>query len=291
MSWCVHPPAFLRLARPSRSFSSSSIRTYPRRSSARPTAVTSPPSEEAIAEGLAGDVATYKGGEPKWDLEAIQDFEDDDTTVAGHLWLQQQRHNLHYLRLIEHEMPKLVAFRKPFIPPTSENPIMVRSISYAGEHHPAAAKRTIVVPVSQLPLRDEKAIHKCCVLAGVRWSPDAPKDSGVRYREGGSEHGYIKISCEDFKEPAMNLKWASDALDRLIAESNKTNDTFEDIPLDTRHIEAKLRKAGKGKLLGDIGGGRRRDKSAPSIKDFPRSWLPKPLPRSQATSSPLPQVQ
>lgn len=32
----------------------------------------------------------------------------DDATSAGHLLLQQQRQLLYYLRLIEHEMPKLV---------------------------------------------------------------------------------------------------------------------------------------------------------------------------------------
>lgn len=32
----------------------------------------------------------------------------DDTSAAGHMVLQQQRKLLYYLRLIEHEMPKLV---------------------------------------------------------------------------------------------------------------------------------------------------------------------------------------
>lgn len=39
-------------------------------------------------------------------------------------------------------------------------------------------------------------------------------------------------------------------------------DKFADLPLDTRHLEAKLRK-GKGHR-----------KSRPSIKDFPKEWLP-----------------
>jgi small subunit ribosomal protein S35 len=36
------------------------------------------------------------------------EFDDDDSASAGHLMLRQQRHVLYYLRLIEHEMPKLV---------------------------------------------------------------------------------------------------------------------------------------------------------------------------------------
>lgn len=33
---------------------------------------------------------------------------DDDTTVAGHLRLRQHRQVLYHMRLIEHEIPKLV---------------------------------------------------------------------------------------------------------------------------------------------------------------------------------------
>ena len=34
--------------------------------------------------------------------------EGDDTTVAGHIMLRQRRQLLYRMRLIEHEMPKLV---------------------------------------------------------------------------------------------------------------------------------------------------------------------------------------
>ncbi len=49
------------------------------------------------------------------------DYEDDDTVTLGHIQLQRQRETLHYLRLIEHEMPKLVgalttlSSRRPFL--------------------------------------------------------------------------------------------------------------------------------------------------------------------------------
>jgi small subunit ribosomal protein S35 len=39
------------------------------------------------------------------------DFADDDTSSLGHLMLREQRKLLYYLRLIEHEMPKLVGER------------------------------------------------------------------------------------------------------------------------------------------------------------------------------------
>lgn len=114
----------------------------------------------------------------------------------------------------------VVAFRKPFVPPPPSQPLVIRSIAYGGEEHPVIRKRVIVTPVSRLPLKNDAAIHKFKLLAGPRWSPEAPKDSGLGHVEDSGAHGYIKISCEDFPEPAMNLKWASDALDRLIAEAN-----------------------------------------------------------------------
>lgn len=189
------------------------------------------------------------------------------------------------------------AYRKPFVLPDASSPLVIRSISYGGEPHPAAAKRTIVVPLARLPLANAQAIHKFKVLAGPRWTPDAPADSGLGSEESGAEHGYFKISCEDFPKGAMNLKWASDTIDRLLAAANvctflaqslhrsltvhivkDLKETFSDIPVDTRHIEAKTRKAKKG---GHIIG---RQLHKPTIRDFPKEWLP--VLKLQATSEP-----
>lgn len=164
-------------------------------------------------------------------------YDGDDTVSAGHMMLQQQRETLHYLRLIEHEMPKLVgpscmifrclsffsdtlaAYRKPFIPPTSATPLVVRSLGYGGEPHPATNKRVVVVAVDDLPLKDEAAIHRIKLLAGPRWAPRPPSDGGFSNLDNWG-NGYIKISCENFPKPEMNLSWASDTLDRLIQEAN-----------------------------------------------------------------------
>ncbi|KAF9787238.1 mitochondrial ribosomal subunit protein-domain-containing protein [Thelephora terrestris] len=206
------------------------------------------------------------------DLEPPQT--EDDTTVAGHLMLRQHRQLLYHMRLIEHEIPKLVAFRKPFVPPTPKTPVVVRSISYGGEEHPATLKRVIVVPVAHLPLKDDSARHSLKLIAGSRWTPTPPRDSGIGSDAPGGEHGYVKISCEDFPRPAMNLKWASDALDRLIEEANKSAGTLSDIPTDTRHISSKARKSKKGQHL------RIRPGKRVTIRDFPQEWLPNPTPQT-----------
>ncbi|EIN14127.1 hypothetical protein PUNSTDRAFT_58341 [Punctularia strigosozonata HHB-11173 SS5] len=202
--------------------------------------------------------------------EELEGEEDtfNDTSSIGHEILEQQRQALHYMRLIEHEMPQLVAFRKPFVPPSNRAPIVVRSVDYGEDAHPGKAKRVLVVPLSRLALRNEHAIHKAKLIAGVRWSPEPPRDSGIGDSEEGREQGYIKIACEDFPEAEMNLKWASDVLDRLVEEANNEPEAVADIPQDTRHLDMKLRKAKKGEhRVGPI-------RSRPSLRDFPNEWLP-----------------
>ncbi|KAG6332081.1 hypothetical protein ID866_7009 [Astraeus odoratus] len=211
---------------------------------------------------LASEVA-------EWDLdEDFTEFQGDDIPTAGHMYLHQQRQVAYYLRLIENEMPKLVAFRKPFVPPSTVTPLVVRSIDYAGENHPVTVKHSITVPVAHLPLKNEAAIHKAKLLAGVRWSEEPPKNSGVLGSAEESKHGYIRVSCEDFPQPSMNLKWISDTIDRLVAEANdESHAGYQDLPLDKRHLEAKIMKAKKGEHA-------RGRKHRPSIKDFPKEWLP-----------------
>jgi small subunit ribosomal protein S35 len=61
----------------------------------------------------------------------------------------------------------------------------------------------------------------------------------------------------------------------LISQHRAQNpkDTFKDIPHDTRHLVAKARKA----KLGEHRSGRIFHR--PSIRDFPKEWLPEPKER------------
>jgi hypothetical protein len=132
----------------------------------------------------------------------------------------------------------LTEYRRTFNPPSpSKTPVLVRSVTYAGEpFHPVTPKRTITVPVSLLPLTNDTAIHNIKVIADTRWTMEAPKDAGlpqerhtpVYASEKGktierdliAEHGYIKISSESFPEGQMNLKWCMDTVRRLVKEAN-----------------------------------------------------------------------
>ncbi|TEB35161.1 hypothetical protein FA13DRAFT_1728965 [Coprinellus micaceus] len=162
------------------------------------------------------------------------------TEPAGHHLLMQKRMMLRYLRVIEHEMPKLVAYRKPFVPPSSAStPLYVKYAYYFGEPHPAEAKRSLVVAVDDLPLTSPSSVHKLKLLAGP---------SGVNSEEAWG-NGYVKISSDTFASAAMNLKWVSDALGRLVESAN-------------------VRKGKKGDHL------RNRPLQRVSLRDFPREWLP-----------------
>ncbi|KIJ45615.1 hypothetical protein M422DRAFT_166545 [Sphaerobolus stellatus SS14] len=199
----------------------------------------------------------------------MPEFMGDDSTSLGHMVIYEQKRLLHYLRLIEQDGPKLRQLRLPFNPPPmTATPLVVRAISYSGEAHPVIKKRVVVSAVSQLPLKTPEARHKFKLLAGPRWTEIPPRDGGIGVQEhekfGGD--GYIKISCEDFPEAAMNLKWIDDVMQNLIKEANDSTDTFKDIPIDKRHITTRIKKHGRG--------ARRRLAVRPSLKDFPKEWLP-----------------
>ncbi|GAA6026993.1 hypothetical protein JCM8097_006023 [Rhodosporidiobolus ruineniae] len=173
------------------------------------------------------------------------------------LKLDKQRQILHYLRLEQLQFKDLVAFRQPFTPPSPSAVVQVRHQHYQGEHHPAARKVTISVPVSRLPLQTPEQRHKFKLLAGPRWTPPLP---GRTAQE--DEDGTVKLACELFPSERMNEKWCSDILDKLLAESSNSSDPMTDIPLDPRPARARLAKS-------------RKLKRTVGLKDFPQEWLPK----------------
>jgi len=99
------------LARP---FCSSAPRAFPRHVPSSAPAqngveIPLPLTDAAAAEGITSDEFSeaQSGIRAQWSLDDLVE-NDNDSSSAGHLHLLQQRQNLHYLRLIEHEMPKLV---------------------------------------------------------------------------------------------------------------------------------------------------------------------------------------
>lgn len=92
---------YKRLSLPRRSFATSSPAFQPRRGG--PGIIQEPEEEEgrrtrSILEDDMDELVE------QWD----ETSEIEDSPSAGHIMLQEYRQTLHYLRLIEHEMPKLV---------------------------------------------------------------------------------------------------------------------------------------------------------------------------------------
>jgi hypothetical protein len=109
---------FLALSRPTKSFSTSSYRAFPRQSPTRAVAQNDVDIPRALREAADTEDISLEdfreaqaGIRAQWSADDIVENE-NDTSSAGHLHLMQQRQNLRYLRLIEHEMPKLVGERE-----------------------------------------------------------------------------------------------------------------------------------------------------------------------------------
>ncbi|KAG9103461.1 hypothetical protein FRC06_010658 [Ceratobasidium sp. 370] len=219
------------------------------------------------------NAVTRRAVKNKWDIAKIGPDAGNDPTSMGHRLIRERRELLHYLRLIEYDIPRLAAFRKPFVPPSPNAPLSVRTFTYGGEPHAAEHKAVLVASVSRLGLPTPEAVHKFQLLAGVRWSPTAPRDAGFSTEEvaEGSEFakdGFVKISSEHLPEVRMNVKWCSDIVDELVRQAKDTSrKSFQDIPLDTRHLTAQTTKRRQG---GHSHGQIKR----PTINDFPAAWLP-----------------
>lgn len=128
--------------------------------------------------------------------------------------------------------------RKPYKPTSQKDLLRFRMVHYQGEPHPITAKAVMTVSVPDLfaylasngkKLTSADARRKFLLLAGPRW--DVSEVIG-RNEEGEVDHeavqsealekglGQIKISSERFQQQAQNVKWCSDALDRMIEEAS-----------------------------------------------------------------------
>lgn len=97
-----------------RPFSTSLSRSFPRQPPARATSQFDGDIPRSLRQAAQTEEITSEDFReahmpirPQWSLDDIVENEGDSSST-GHLFLAQQRQNLRYLRLIEHEMPKLV---------------------------------------------------------------------------------------------------------------------------------------------------------------------------------------
>ncbi|KAL1903264.1 37S ribosomal protein S24, mitochondrial [Sporothrix stenoceras] len=158
--------------------------------------------------------------------EGVDDEEDsDEMTSMAHSKLDEVRDQRNLARVIAWEMPLLAKLAQPFEPPTKKQPLRFRYTSYMGEFHPAEKKVVVEFCPADLDLTPVQQ-GKLKKLAGVRFNPETE---------------IVRISCEQFEHQAQNKRYLGDLVDRLIVEAKDPTDTFEDIPLDTRHHKFKYK--------------------------------------------------
>ncbi|KYG42631.1 hypothetical protein M433DRAFT_157664 [Acidomyces richmondensis BFW] len=154
-------------------------------------------------------------------------YEDDDLSSLAHKELDQHRELREMVRVAAWEMPLLGRLHKPY----QRDPKTVlrwRYTTYMGELHPAANKVVVEFkPTDLAGVLTEAQTMKLVKLAGPRYNPGT---------------GIVRMSCESFETQAMNKRYLGDVISNLIAEAKDPNaDSFEDVPLDTRHVKIKRR--------------------------------------------------
>ncbi|KAK2040235.1 mitochondrial ribosomal protein [Colletotrichum somersetense] len=162
----------------------------------------------------------YDEDDPRAPVEdAADEFDEDDMTPMAHGKLDEIREHRHYHRIMAWEMPLLSKLAKPFEPPQEDQVLRFRYTTYMGEYHPAERKVVVQFSPADLKLSPVEA-DKLRKLAGPRYNP---------------ETDIIKMSSEKYEHQAQNKRYLSDLVDKLIATAKDPTDTFQDIPLDTRH--------------------------------------------------------
>uniref|UniRef100_A0A8H7NFQ6 Small ribosomal subunit protein mS35 mitochondrial conserved domain-containing protein n=1 Tax=Bionectria ochroleuca TaxID=29856 RepID=A0A8H7NFQ6_BIOOC len=174
-----------------------------------------------IEEGPRAEKSSfwYDEDDPETNTNEHDEFDEDDITEMAHSKLEEVREMRHYQRLAIWELPLLSKLAKPFEPPTEKQVLRWRYTTYMGDTHPAEKKVVVQFAPDDLGLTPVQA-EKLKKLAGPRYNPETE---------------FVKISCESYTHPAQNKRYLSNLVDDLIAAAKDPKDTFEDIPLDTRH--------------------------------------------------------
>jgi small subunit ribosomal protein S35 len=163
-----------------------------------------------------------------WKRQEFKDwlpsFKNDDYPLLGHLQLREHRKQREYTRIAAYELPLLSEYARPYEPPKDDEAIEFQYTTTLGEGGPRDQKVVVRFNPYKLGLT-EKQVHKLCLIAGTRYN--------YTKRE-------VRMSSDKFPEQAQNKRHLADTIKRMIEAARDESDTFEDIPLDTRHTKAML---------------------------------------------------
>ncbi|AGO13730.1 AaceriAGL140Cp [[Ashbya] aceris (nom. inval.)] len=172
-------------------------------------------------------------------VDEIKEYEYDELPTLAHTLVDQHREQRFYNRLAAYELPLLAQYRQEYQPPSRKtHPVLYRYTTYIGEEHPNSRKVVLSVQTADLGL-NEAQLHKLRLLAKTRY--DHTTD-------------ILKMSSDRYEHAAQNARYLADKLQALINEASDLTDDFGDVPLDTRHTEARLSRKKK------------------RVFEFPASW-------------------
>ncbi|CAG8438228.1 17230_t:CDS:2 [Funneliformis caledonium] len=161
-----------------------------------------------------------------YDIDKMPEYKFDAITKPGYDILLAQREVRNYLRITKFELPQLSVFAEKFTPSPPTSILCFKNSYYVGESSPLQNKVVLTIKFCDIKaLLTPKQLHKFVILCG-------PRFNGVEF----------KFSCDKFPHINQNKKYLSDLVDKLLEESKNEEDMFEDIPMDTRHIEKKSKK-------------------------------------------------
>ncbi|KAJ1664296.1 37S ribosomal protein S24, mitochondrial [Coemansia sp. RSA 1813] len=190
--------------------------------------------------------ALYEQEDQENDIEQLQEWENDDHHVYGHLLMESIRDVRKYARQMKFEHPALAEYKKPFRAPSESQILEFESSATMGEKSQANDRKVLLrVKVSKLGLSAPE-LHKFVLLAESRYNPQ--KDE-------------LKMSESREVSSLLNKKRLADTLAELITEAKKKDDSFTDVPLDFVHYKY------KPKLM------------------FPKSWNPEAKPKTSKSAS------
>ncbi|KAJ3369123.1 37S ribosomal protein S24, mitochondrial [Allomyces arbusculus] len=161
-----------------------------------------------------------------------------------------------YLEKVKHEFPVLKETLnvEPYVSPKFEEYLRFRIVDHPLDRsHPMSRKVTLIVRLAEL-IKAEKLsaqeLHALQLLAGPRYCPVEKT---------------FTMAADRFPYRAQNKRFLGDTFAELLRQAKANATTFEDVPLDTRHAEKKIKARAKEAKL-----------------KFPKEWL---LPKKSKTKA------
>ncbi|KAF3989963.1 hypothetical protein FT663_02058 [Candidozyma haemuli var. vulneris] len=123
-------------------------------------------------------------------------------------------------RISAHELPLLAKYRQEYQPP-KDSPIQLKFFTDLSDDMSSAENRKVAINVALEELNlNEKQANKFKLLAGNKFN---------------HKNGVFHMKTARFSVATQNARWLVETFNKLLAASKDLSDSFEDVPVNTRH--------------------------------------------------------